>query len=82
MAKPFAGLAAEPVSLDETPLPFGKWKGRTPEQVADVDPGYIMWLYENVQPKRCSRGLYLACEMDVREAEADMQFEYDSERDD
>lgn len=48
--------------LDKTPLGFGKHKGKTPEEIADVDPGYIVWLYENVKPPKVSRTLYVACE--------------------
>ena len=48
--------------LDKTPLTFGKHKGRTPEEITDLDPGYIVWMYENISPKKCTRGLYLACE--------------------
>lgn len=46
---------------DLIPLSFGKYKGQTPEDVADGDPSYIAWLYENV-PGNVSRELYLACE--------------------
>ena len=55
--------------LDETPLTFGKYKGKTPEEIAEIDESYIVWLYENVEPKKCSKQLYLACEMDIREYE-------------
>ena len=53
--------------LDQTPLTFGKYKSRTPEEIADIDESYIIWLYENVEPKKCSKQLYLACEMGIRE---------------
>ena len=43
---------------DNTPLTFGKYKGHTPESVSVSDPGYIVWLYENVNPKQCSKALY------------------------
>lgn len=55
--------------LDHTPLEFGKYKGRTPDQVADIDPSYVVWMWENVVPKRCSRILADACMQDVLENE-------------
>lgn len=48
--------------LDKTPLTFGKYEGSTPEEIADLDPSYIVWMYENISPKKCTRELYLACE--------------------
>lgn len=48
--------------LDRTRLDFGKYRGRTPEELVEVDPSYVVWMYENVEPKRCSRDLYLDAE--------------------
>lgn len=48
--------------LDRTRLSFGKYKNQSPEQIARVDPGYVVWLYDNIEPKRCSRDLALDCE--------------------
>ena len=39
---------------------FGKYKGKTLEEVAQHDPGYIVWAYENTQFK-CDKEFYLAC---------------------
>lgn len=33
----------------ETVLDFGKYKGKTLDEVADIDPSYICWLHENVK---------------------------------
>ena len=49
------------MSLDTTVLTFGKHKGKTPEQVSDIDPAYIVWLYDTLTPRRCTKSLYLAC---------------------
>lgn len=38
--------------LDKTRLNFGKYKERC----------YVLWLYNNVEPKRCSKDLALDCE--------------------
>lgn len=47
---------------DETALTFGKHRGRTPNEIAKDDPGYIVWLQANVLPSPCSRGLAVECE--------------------
>lgn len=49
--------------LDALPLQFGKYRGRSPESVADDDPGYIVWLYENV-PNTVTPELAEACRLD------------------
>ena len=36
------------ISLDDQPLPFGKYKGKTPNEVLEIDPQYLIWWYENV----------------------------------
>ena len=48
--------------LDETPLTFGKYKGDTPDEIAKKNPVYICWLYETIEPKKCSKLLYLSCD--------------------
>lgn len=48
---------------DQIPLTFGKYKGRTPVEVANDDPGYIAWLYVNV-PGTVSQDLAVACDQD------------------
>lgn len=57
------------ICIDEQPLTFGQYCGRTPEQIAEVDPGYIVWLYDRHKEKYCSRPLRELCEMDIRESE-------------
>lgn len=60
--------------IDKQPLSFGKHVFKTPEEVADIDPSYVVWLYENVNPKVVSRSLYQACEMDIAENEYAQDF--------
>lgn len=36
----------------------------TPEEIAEHDPSYVVWMYDTVSPKRCSKTLALACEGD------------------
>lgn len=39
--------------IDITPLTFGKYKGKTPEDlVLYDDPDYVVWLFENVKDKK------------------------------
>ena len=54
-------------SLDRSPLVFGKYKGKTPNEVAEVDPSYVAWMYENVSPAPCSRSLYEDCRPELEE---------------
>jgi hypothetical protein len=57
------------ICIDEQVLTFGKYQGKTPEQIADVDPDYIVWLYDSHKEKYCSRPLRELCAMDIRESE-------------
>ena len=54
---------------DTSPLSFGKYKGKTPEEVAGFDGSYVVWMFENVKPPPCSKELAEACEADEREDE-------------
>jgi hypothetical protein len=55
--------------LDHTPLTFGKHKGKTPAAVAEVDPGYVVWMYDTWKADRkapmCSKVLYDECKRDA-----------------
>lgn len=46
---------------DDVEMRFGKYAGQTPEAIAKIDPGYVVWLYEESPHVRISRALYLAC---------------------
>lgn len=49
--------------LDDTPLTWGKYSGRTPRSVAKADPSYVVWMHANVLDKpTCTRELALECE--------------------
>lgn len=50
-----------PPDLDDTALRFGKHKGLTPNEIAENDPGYIVWMYENLDNAPCSEALYDEC---------------------
>jgi hypothetical protein len=49
-------------NIDQTPLRNGKYKGSTPEQVADANPQYLV-----DRPHLCTRSLFLACQGAVDE---------------
>lgn len=60
-------------SLDHSPMAKGKYgpkrgNGNTPNWVAEHDPEYLVWAYENWDPKPCSHLLYLECIKDVGES--------------
>lgn len=61
------------MNIDLVPLSFGKYKGMTPEQIADRDPAYIVWLYEHHQPRVCTKSLMLACADEMDEQEEDLE---------
>lgn len=46
--------------IDDTPITFGKYKGQSPARIAEHDPEYVVWAYENTQGF-CSKELYLEC---------------------
>lgn len=51
--------------LDHTPLDFGKYRGQTPDQIAAIDPGYVVWLRREVYPPIVSRLLASECEKEL-----------------
>ncbi len=53
--------------LDDTKLTFGKYKGSTPNEIANDNPSYIVWLFDNLDTKFCTKKLRNACE-DVSES--------------
>ena len=63
------------VDIDEQPLTFGKYQGITPEQMAEKDPEYILWLYDSMKEKLCSRPLRELCAMDIRESAQSWSFD-------
>lgn len=52
------------IEIDDVPLTFGKYKGKSPQEVSEDDPSYVVWMYENVKPTPCSKELYVACQED------------------
>lgn len=54
-------MNSEDLKLDKTPLRFGKYKGKTPDEVSEIDPGWIVWAHKNVKWPVCSQFLADAC---------------------
>lgn len=68
--------------VDNMPLEFGKHQGKAPNEIAEIDPSYIVWLYDNLDAKFVTRSLRDFCEeaaMEDYEAqkEADMYYGLD-----
>lgn len=57
--------------LDHTPLDFGTHNGKTPSEIAEVDPEYVIWMYQNFDSKPCSKALYSDCLLDSENSEED-----------
>lgn len=51
--------------LDHTPLTRGRYKGKTPSDVADIDPAYLVWMCDSWQQMPCSILLYDECRGDM-----------------
>lgn len=73
---PKVNFKADP---DNIPLRIGKYKGKTPNQIAKDDPSYIVWLGEKINPCPCSRGLILDCDSAINDHDPDFE---DTELDD
>ncbi len=61
-----------PDAVDHRPLAFGVYKGCTPSQIAETDPGYVDWLWREVKRdghKVVSEVLARDCAKDPRAAQ-------------
>jgi hypothetical protein len=50
----------------DTPLGFGKYKGRTVEDVLEEDPHYLLWALENVEQFDADKAVQDAIERAAR----------------
>ena len=48
-------------------ITFGKYKGKTFDEIADIDPYYILWLDKKVKDVKLPKKWIECVEMDVRE---------------
>lgn len=51
--------------LDHTAWTRGKYRGKTASEVAEIDAAYLVWAYQEWQPRPCSHLLYEDCRRDV-----------------
>lgn len=57
-----------PGEIDHTPLCFGRYNGKTPDEVSNIDPGYLIWMSEQDNLKHyVSAALVRACKQDMAE---------------
>lgn len=71
-------------ALDHSPMKKGKYgpqRGNqlTPNQVAEIDPAYLVWAYEAWDPKPCSHLLYRECVKDVADNKQSVRVARDQE---
>lgn len=50
-------------------ITFGKFKGKSFDEIAEIEPSYILWLNENVDSIKFSKKWLDLVEQDVREQE-------------
>ena len=63
------------MSIDFKRLTFGKYKGQSPIEISEIDPQYIVWLYDNMKEKHCSLQLRDACDLDITEEYQEFDFQ-------
>lgn len=56
-----------PIDVNAQPLRFGKYKGKTPNEIAKNDPSYIVWMWDKIKDPPVTRDLVLDCEHLVQE---------------
>ncbi len=60
------------LKLDKTPLTFGKYRGKTPDEISEIDPSYIVWMCKSIKDRpTCSQFLYECCLYDSGKDETD-----------
>ena len=58
----------ENLTMNNSPiLPFGKYKGRSIEEVEGEQPGYLIWLYEQPWSKETYPAVYNYIKRHLRE---------------
>lgn len=63
-------------NIDNEPMTFGKYRGKTPEEVSEIDGPYLVWAYQARETKPCSEAMYNLCTGIIyHDAESDFQKE-------
>ena len=55
--------------LDHSKMVKGKYHDKTPSELAELDPAYLIWAYGAWRPRPCSAMLYNECVKDLAEEE-------------
>lgn len=76
---------SDPSEADHVPWKFGKHWGKTASQIAEIDPGYIVWAWENVAKQNPERvpmtlTLYNDCLADYKRKQVEREQAQDSPR--
>jgi hypothetical protein len=81
MNKTMNTAAKKQEALDHTVMAFGKYKDKkTPEQVAEENPSYLVWAYETVKNRPvCSEVLYRECKKTASKSIADREYDDEEE---
>jgi len=53
-------------------ITFGKYNGQTFEEIANIDPDYILWLDKNVKDVILPKKWIECVEMDIREKNSEL----------
>jgi hypothetical protein len=61
------------VNKPEDIISFGKYKGKTFDEIADIDPDYILWIDENVKDVKLLKKWLESVEMGVRERDSELR---------
>ena len=56
----------------EDKITFGKYNGKTFEEIANIDPDYILWLDEKVKDVKLPKKWIECVEMDIRERDSEL----------
>ena len=54
-------------------ITFGKYNGQTFDEIADIDPDYILWLDKNVKDVKLPKKWIECVEMDIRERDSELR---------
>ena len=67
------------MTIYNSPIDIVKYRSMTPNEVAEDDPRYVVWLYDNIFPRRCSQALRDACDADLQEEDSWMNPMWDKD---
>ena len=56
----------------EDKITFGKYRGKTFDEIANIDPDYILWLDKNVKDVKLPKKWIECVEMDIRERDSEL----------